>query len=330
MKIGITVGDACGVGPELLLRAFDNNELSKSFVAFGDLATLEFAKETLGHTTPLQVVGLDDEPVAGVLNVIDLGLLTKEMIQPGKIVKEAGAAAVKYIEMATRAALDKKIDAICTLPINKESCGLTYPDFQGHTELIAGMCGVTNYTMMLVTPKLIATHVSTHVSLQEAVRRVKKERILDVARLTNNAVKQIRPQARIAIAALNPHAGENGKFGNEDLDEIAPAVEAARAEGIDACGPVPADTLFMKAINGQYDAVVCMYHDQGHIPLKMVAFHEGVNTTIGLPIIRTSVDHGTAFDIAYKGIASTENLIAAFNLAVTMVGNAALGVSPMI
>jgi 4-hydroxythreonine-4-phosphate dehydrogenase len=175
--------------------------------------------------------------------------------------------------------------------------------------------------MMLVAPKLIATHVSTHVSLQEAIRRVKKDRILNVARLTSNAVKLIRPQARIAIAALNPHAGENRKFGNEDLDEIAPAVAAARAEGIDAYGPVPADTLFMKALAGQYDAVVCMYHDQGHIPLKMIAFHEGVNTTIGLPIIRTSVDHGTAFDIAYKGIASTENLIAAFNLAVTMAGN---------
>jgi 4-hydroxythreonine-4-phosphate dehydrogenase len=321
MKIAITMGDASGVGPELLLRAFDRNELTSPFVAFGDLAALEFAKETLGYSTPLHGIKLDEEPVPGVLNVIDLGLLTKAMIQPGKIVKEAGDAAVKYVEMATRAALDKKVDAICTLPINKESSGLSHPDFQGHTELIAGICGITNYTMMLVAPKLIATHVSTHVSLQEAIRRVKKDRILNVARLTSNAVKLIRPQARIAIAALNPHAGENRKFGNEDLDEIAPAVAAARAEGIDAYGPVPADTLFMKALAGQYDAVVCMYHDQGHIPLKMIAFHEGVNTTIGLPIIRTSVDHGTAFDIAYKGIASTENLIAAFNLAVTMAGN---------
>jgi 4-hydroxythreonine-4-phosphate dehydrogenase len=321
MKIAITMGDACGVGPELLLRAFKNDELKSPFIAIGDIAALELAMKKLGITVPVKSIGLADEPDAGVLNIVDAGLLKTSDITPGQISKAAGDAAVKYVETATRAALAGTIDAIVTLPINKESSGLSHPDFQGHTELIAGICGITNYTMMLVAPKLIATHVSTHVSLQEAIRRVKKDRILNVARLTSNAVKLIRPQARIAIAALNPHAGENRKFGNEDLDEIAPAVAAARAEGIDAYGPVPADTLFMKALAGQYDAVVCMYHDQGHIPLKMIAFHEGVNTTIGLPIIRTSVDHGTAFDIAYKGIASTENLIAAFNLAVTMAGN---------
>jgi len=321
MKIAITMGDACGVGPELLVRAFKNNELQAPFIAIGDITALKFAGEKLGIDVKIKAIKMEDDPVDGLLNVVDAGLLTQEMLRPGEIVKEAGDAAVQYVALATRAALDGKIDAIVTLPINKESSGLTHPDFQGHTELIAGICGVSNYTMMLVSPKLIATHVSTHVSMQEAIRRVKKERILNVARLTSEAVKLIRPQARIAIAALNPHAGENRKFGNEDADEIAPAVEAARAEGLDAYGPVPADTLFMKALNGQYDAVVCMYHDQGHIPLKMLAFHEGVNVTIGLPIIRTSVDHGTAFDIAYKGIASTQNLVAAFNLAVTMAGN---------
>lgn len=321
MNIAITMGDACGVGPELLLRAFKHNELNGPFIAIGDIAALELAKNTLGIHVPIKAIAPGDQPAEGALNVVDPGLLKAGDITPGQISKAAGDAAVQYVELATRAALDGKIDAMVTLPINKESSGLTHPDFQGHTELIAAICGVRNYTMMLVSPKLIATHVSTHVSMQEAIRRVKKERILNVARLTNNAVKLIRPRARIAIAALNPHAGENRKFGNEDLDEIAPAVAAARAEGIDACGPVPADTLFMKALAGQYDAVVCMYHDQGHIPLKMIAFHEGVNVTIGLPIIRTSVDHGTAFDIAYKGIASTQNLVAAFNLAVTMAGN---------
>ena len=325
MNIAVTMGDASGVGPELLLRAVEKNELKRSFTAIGDLAALEVAREKLGLAVEIRTIDLGDPLQEGVLNLVDLGRLTRDMIRPGEIVKEAGAAAVEYVELATRAALDGKIDAITTLPINKESSGLTHPDFQGHTELIAGICGETNYTMMLVSPKLIATHVSTHVSLQEAIRRVKKERILNVARLTSNAVKLIRPQARIAIAALNPHAGENRKFGNEDMDEILPAVEAARSEGIDAYGPVPADTLFMKALNGQYDAIVCMYHDQGHIPLKMISFHEGVNTTIGLPIIRTSVDHGTAFDIAYQGIASTENLVAAFDLAVTMAANAAAG-----
>jgi 4-phospho-D-threonate 3-dehydrogenase / 4-phospho-D-erythronate 3-dehydrogenase len=321
MKIAITMGDACGVGPELLLRAFKNGELKSPFLAIGDIAALELAMEKLGIAVPIKSIGLHDEPDARVLNVVDAKLLKTSDITPGKISKTAGDAAVKYVELAAHAALAGTIDAIVTLPINKESSGLTHPDFQGHTELIAGICGTSNYTMMLVTPKLIATHVSTHVSMQEAIRRVKKERILSVIRLTNEAVKLIRPRAKIAIAALNPHAGENRKFGNEDADEIAPAVEAAKAEGINAHGPVPADTLFMKALNGDYDAIVCMYHDQGHIPLKMISFHEGVNVTIGLPIIRTSVDHGTAFDIAYKGVASTENLIAAFNLAVTMAGN---------
>jgi 4-hydroxythreonine-4-phosphate dehydrogenase len=321
MKIAITMGDACGVGPELLLRAFKNGELQSPFIAIGDIAALELAMKKLGISVPVKSIGLADEMDAGVLNVVDARLLKASDITPGQISKVAGDAAVKYVELATHAALAGTIDAIVTLPINKESSGLTHPGFQGHTELIAGICGISNYTMMLVAPKLIATHVSTHVSMQEAIRRVKKERILNVTRLTNDAVRLIRPRAKIAIAALNPHAGENRKFGNEDADEIAPAVEAARAEGINAHGPIPADTLFMKALNGDYDAIVCMYHDQGHIPLKMISFHEGVNVTIGLPIIRTSVDHGTAFDIAYKGIASTQNLAAAFNLAVTMAGN---------
>ena len=314
------MGDACGIGPELLLRAFTNGELHHSFVAIGDISVLEFAKSKLGIDAKIQSIAIDDTPVAGMLNVVDLGLLKQEDISPGEVSRRSGDAAVKYVELATRAALNGTIDAIMTLPINKESSGLTYPGFQGHTELIAEMCGVTNFTMMLVTPKVIATHVSTHVSMEEAIRRVKKERILEVARLTSDAVKRIRPRARIAIAALNPHAGESRKFGDEDADEVAPAVEAARAEGIDAYGPVPADTLFMKAIDGEYDAIVCMYHDQGHIPLKMLSFHEGVNVTVGLPIVRTSVDHGTAFDIAYQGIADTRDLVAAFELAATMAG----------
>ncbi len=322
MSIAITMGDACGVGPELLLRAFIKKELRHAFIAIGDISALEFAKEKLGLDADIRPIELCNEPTDGVLNILDLGLLKPEDITPGAISKAAGDAAVKYVEFATRAALDGKIDAIVTLPINKESSGLTHPGFQGHTELIAGMCGVSNFTMMLVTPKVIATHVSTHVSMEEAIRRVKKARILEVTRLTHDAVKRIRPRARIAVAALNPHAGESRKFGNEDAEEIAPAVETARAEGIDAYGPIPADTLFMKAIDGEYDAIVCMYHDQGHIPLKMLSFHEGVNVTVGLPIIRTSVDHGTAFDIAYKGIADTRDFIAAFELAMTMVGNA--------
>lgn len=320
MRIGITMGDASGVGPELLLRAFDNRELKEPFVAFGDEAVLAFAREKLKLSTPVRSVSLDEKPDDSVLNIVDAGLLKPPHIRPGEIVREAGYAAVKYVETAVRAALDGKIDAIVTLPINKESSGLSFPGFQGHTELIAEMCGVTDYVMMLAAPDLIVTHVSTHVSLREAVERVKTERILTVIRLTHDAVARIRPQARIAVAGLNPHAGESGAFGREEIDEILPAVEAARKEGIDVTGPLPPDTVFMKAVNGVYDAVVCMYHDQGHIALKLHGFHEGVNVTVGLPIVRTSVDHGTAFDIAYRGKASTRNLNRAFEMAVKLAG----------
>ncbi len=315
MRIGVTMGDASGVGPELLLRAFDNGEFSEPFVAFGDMAALTFAKETLELTTPLHVTSLAEPPADGMVNVIDTGILTREDVRPGEIVKAAGHAAVVSVKSAVHAALDGKIDAIMTLPINKESSTLTYPGFQGHTELIAEMCGVTDYTMMLAAPDLIATHVSTHVSMREAIERVKTERILTVIRLTHNAVTRIRPQARIAVAGLNAHAGEHGMFGREEIEEIQPAIEAARAEGIHVCGPIPPDTVFMQTLNGKYEAVVCMYHDQGHIALKTHGFHEGVNTTVGLPIVRTSVDHGTAFDIAYRGEASTRNVGCAFRLA---------------
>ncbi len=319
MRIGITIGDASGVGPEVLLRAHEEGgEFERPWLAFGDVGVLEYAKEALGLNTPLHAVSPGDSLSTEALNIVDAGLLKSSDVRPGEIHREAGRAAVKYVEAAVEAALEGTIDAITTLPMNKESSRLSCPGFQGRTELIAGMCGVDDFTMMLVTPGLIATHVSTHVSLREAIERVKSKRILEVIRLTHDAVKRIRPRVRIAVAGLNPHAGEHGAFGTEDIDEILPAVECARAEGIDADGPLPPDTLFMQAAGGAYDAIVCMYHDQGHVPLKLRSFHEGVNVTVGLPIVRTSVDHGTAFDIAYQGKASTENLIHAFRMAVVL------------
>jgi len=318
MRIGITMGDASGVGPELLLRAYEKGVLTEPFVAFGDLAALSFAAKKLGLHTALRAVSPDNEPSEGALNVVDAGLLTEDDIRPGEISKESGLAAVRYVEAAVRAAQAGQIDAIVTLPINKQASALSFPGFQGHTELIAAMCGVDDYTMMLTAPDVIATHVSAHVSMREAIDRVKTDRILTVIRLTHEAVKRIRPRARIAVAGLNPHAGEHGAFGREEIEQIVPAVEKARSEGIDVYGPVPPDTVFMKALGGACEAVVCMYHDQGHIALKTHGFHEGVNVTVGLPIVRTSVGHGTAFDIAYQGLASTKNLIRAFDLAVRL------------
>lgn len=315
MLIGITMGDACGLGPEILLRSAAGNSLPHPYVLFGDLEVLEFARENLNLDLAFYPVPSVDEAKPERLNVFDCRGLKRTDITVGKISAKAGAAAVKYVEVATQHALEEKIDAIATLPINKAACRHTFPNFQGHTEFIADMCDVSDYVLSLVAPKLIVTHVSTHVSLKEAVNLVKRERVLSVLQTTNSASKKLFPRVKIAVAGLNPHAGEDGAFGNEEIEHIVPAIREAQRQGIDAHGPISPDTLFMKALAGDYDAVVCMYHDQGHIPMKLHGFHETVNVTLGLPIVRTSVDHGTGFDIAYKGIASTQNFLRAFNLA---------------
>ena len=319
MLIGITMGDACGLGPEILLRTVAGNSLSHPFVVFGDLEVLEFARVKLNLNLAFHPVTSVEQANPERLNVFDCRGLRQTDITIGKVSAKAGRAAVKYVQVATEHALGNKIDAIVTLPINKAACRHTFPNFQGHTEFIAGMCGVTDYVLSLVAPNLIVTHVSTHVSLKEAVNLVKRERVLSVLQMTDTAAKKLFNRAKISVAGLNPHAGEDGAFGNEEIEEIVPAIREAQRQGIDAHGPIAPDTLFMKALDGDYDAVVCMYHDQGHIPMKLHGFHDTVNVTLGLPIIRTSVDHGTGFDIAYKGIASTQNFICAFNLAAKLV-----------
>lgn len=315
MLVGITMGDACGLGPEILLRSVAGKALSQPFVLFGDLEVLEFAREKLNLNLAFHPVGSVKGAKPERLNVFDCRGLRQSDITIGKVSAKAGAAAVKYVQVAAKHALKRKIDAIVTLPINKAACRHTFPNFQGHTEFIADMCDVSDYVLSLVAPKLIVTHVSTHVSLKEAVNLVKRERVLSVLQMTCAAAKRLFPRAKIAVAGLNPHAGEDGAFGTEEIDEIVPAIQEAQRQGIDAHGPISPDTLFMKALAGEYDAVVCMYHDQGHIPMKLHGFHETVNVTLGLPIIRTSVDHGTGFDIAYKGVASIQNFMCAFDLA---------------
>jgi 4-hydroxythreonine-4-phosphate dehydrogenase len=222
---------------------------------------------------------------------------------------------VRYVEQATRLALDREVSAIVTLPINKEAARMDRPDFTGHTELIADLCGKHDYTMMLISDKFAVTHVSTHVPMAEAVTLVQKERVHTVIRLTHQALSRLHASPRIAVAGLNPHAGEHGAFGSEDAMEILPAIEAARALGWDVVGPEPPDTVFYRASKGLFDAVVCMYHDQGHIPMKLLDFEGGVNVTLGLQVVRTSVDHGTAFDIAWQGKASTHSFVQAYRFA---------------
>ncbi len=253
---------------------------------------------------------------SGCLNVIDAGLVRRSELAVGRVSALSGRAAREYVVAATRAALSGEVSAVVTLPMNKEATQLSDLSFVGHTELIASLCGVRDVTIMLVSEQLIVTHVSTHVSLQTAIEKVKEERIRIIIRLTCEAVKRLRPHPRVAVAGLNPHAGENGLFGSQESEEIAPAVRWARSKGLPVEGPFPPDTVFHLAVRKKkFDAVVCMYHDQGHIPLKLLDFEGGVNVALGLPIVRTSVDHGTAFDIAGKGEASTVSLVRALDLA---------------
>jgi 4-phospho-D-threonate 3-dehydrogenase / 4-phospho-D-erythronate 3-dehydrogenase len=316
--IAITMGDASGVGPEIVLRrgaagaggrggrrgpdgldgAF---ALGDDVVVYGDEAVLRHGADLLGIEWPSS------------MRVVDCALLRAEDHRPGVLDAASGAAARSYVERATRDALTGAVSAIVTMPMNKEATQLSDPSFVGHTEFIAELCGVERVTMMLTAPtahgSIAVTHVSTHCSLRDAIERVRPERVLDVIELTDTTLRRFIPRPRIAVCGLNPHAGEHGLFGDEDSTQIAPAIESARSAGIDASGPHPADTVFHAAVHrGRYDAIVCMYHDQGHGPMKLLAFDSGVNVTLGLPIIRTSVDHGTAFDIAWKGEAFTTSL----------------------
>jgi 4-phospho-D-threonate 3-dehydrogenase / 4-phospho-D-erythronate 3-dehydrogenase len=308
--MAITMGDASGVGPELILRrAAQGGLLDGDVVIYGDAAILRHGAELLGIDVALDVVQHPDEVAAGVLSVIDARLLMASDHRPGLLDLAAGAAARRYVAMATDAALAHEVAGIVTMPINKEATQLTDPTFVGHTEFIAERCGAESVTMMLTSGAIAVTHVSTHCSLREAIALVQSDRVLDVIRLTQTALRGYLEAPRIAVCGLNPHAGEHGLFGSEDAEHIVPAIAAAVAEGIDASGPHPADTVFYQAVHRErYDAIVVMYHDQGHAPMKLMAFDTGVNVTLGLPIIRTSVDHGTAFDIAWQGEAFTDSL----------------------
>jgi 4-hydroxythreonine-4-phosphate dehydrogenase len=296
--LAITMGDASGVGPEILLRLHAAGRLPDDVVVYGDLAILRHGAGLLGL-----------DPELPGLRIEDLGLLDAADHRPGTLDAKSGAAARSYVVRATSDALAGSVRAVVTLPMNKEATQIGDPTFVGHTELIAAECGVSKYSMMLTAGDIAVTHVSTHVSLAEAIRRVRVERVREVIDLTDATLRRFLSRPRIAVCGLNPHAGEHGLFGTEDIEHIVPAIESAVADGLDVSGPHPADTVFHQAVHRQrFDAIVCMYHDQGHTPMKLLAFESGVNVTIGLPIVRTSVDHGTAFDIAWKGVAFIESL----------------------
>jgi 4-hydroxythreonine-4-phosphate dehydrogenase len=311
--MAITMGDASGVGPEIVLRRAADGTLGANVVIFGDAAILRHGAELL-----------DLDVDVDALNIADLGILTADDHRPGELDARAGAAARAYVEAATKEALAGGVAGLVTMPMTKEATQLSDPTFVGHTEMIAALCGATRVTMMLTNGNIAVTHVSTHCSLREAIERVRADRVLDVIELTHGALSRFLDQPRIAVCGLNPHGGEHGLFGTEDIEHIAPAIARAQEEGIDASGPHPADTVFYQAVQrDRYDAIVCMYHDQGHAPMKLLAFEDGVNVTLGLPIIRTSVDHGTAYDIAWKGVAFTQSLQHALEYAWRLAGPAA-------
>ncbi|WP_128255683.1 4-hydroxythreonine-4-phosphate dehydrogenase PdxA [Falsirhodobacter deserti] len=296
--IGITMGDPAGVGPEICVKALQ--EMSPAdrdrTLIYGNRATLNAARQAVGCDVDFdgRVVDL---PVEGA------------PLPWGRLSPVAGDAAFRFIERAVRDAEEGKIGCIVTAPINKEALNLAGHHYDGHTGMLRSLTGAQAAYMLLASDRLKVIHVSTHVSLNEAIRRATIERVLATIRAGHAHLKRIGIAApRIAVAGINPHCGENGLFGTEDDDQIAPAVKAARAEGIDAHGPISADTVFHRAYSGAFDLVVAQYHDQGHIPIKLVAFDTAVNVSVELPIDRTSVDHGTAFDIAGKGIANHGNM----------------------
>lgn len=330
--IGITMGDPSGIGGEITIKALSNKEIYEKYrpVVIGDVSVMRKAAEVTGYKE-LKIHGIKHVEEGffeyGVIDVYDMKLIEEKEILYGTVNRKGGDAAFRYVEKAIELALQKEVDATVTNPINKEALNLAGHHYSGHTEIYAALTGTSQYAMLLADKNLRVVHVSTHVSLKEACERVKKKRIYEVIKMGWKFCKNIGiDHPRIGVAGLNPHCGENGLFGREEIEEIQPAIENARKEGIQVQGPVPADTIFPKAKGGWYDLVVAMYHDQGHIPLKMEGFVydpdtrkwdsvSGVNITLGLPIIRTSVDHGTAFDQAGKGTAKEESLIKAIEYA---------------
>ena len=316
--LGLTIGDPAGVGPEICVKALSRKEVAEICrpVLYGDEGVLRRAMGVVSTPLELHRIGQAAEFRDGVMNVISLDNMP-DTWEYGRVQATCGKAAFEFIVRAVEDAKEGKIAGVVTGPINKESMNTAGMHYAGMTEVFAELTGTKDYSMMLTGGPLKVIHVSTHLSMREAVERVKKERVLRVIRLADASLRDLGyAHRRIAVAGLNPHSSENGLFGLEEEREVIPAIEAAKAEGLDVTGPVPPDTVFMKASTGMFDIVVAMYHDQGHIPLKLLDFMGGVNVTVGIPVIRTSVDHGTAFDIAGKGIADETSMIKAIELGV--------------
>jgi len=318
------MGDPAGVGPELCVRALSNPEVLRLCqpVVFGQMDVLKRVSQAISVSLPAELQVLDGASANTSPNptVVNCSGPAAESVVPGKISPTCGAAGFTYIKTAIEAAMAGHIDGVSTAPINKESLRLANVQFPGHTEIFTALTGSKKTCMMLRSDVLTVSMVTTHIGYAEAPKRIGTQRIIDVIELTASAIETMngRP-AQLAICGLNPHAGEHGLFGNREEEEfVEPAVAQARAKGINIEGPLPPDTAFTTSNRKKFDGVVCLYHDQGHIPFKMLAFDDGVNITLGLPIVRTSVDHGTAFDIAWKGVANPTSFYKSIEFAVRL------------
>lgn len=321
--VAVTMGDGAGVGPEVTVAATLNAEILEICrpVVIGDARRLVKAAALLGHDVEVRAVetvdGIDN--IRGVIHVIDLELLPDDLAW-GRVSAVAGDAAYQYIRVAAALASRREVHAICTAPLNKEALHLAGHKYPGHTEMLAELTGTPEVSMMLTSPKLRVIHVTTHIGLLDAIDRIEPGLVERTIRRGWTALRQGGIDSpRIGVCGINPHAGEGGLFGRgEEEQKIVPALNKLRLEGIDTVGPMPADTAFFLAGRGDYDLIVAMYHDQGHGPVKVLGIDAGVNVTVGLPVIRTSVDHGTAFDIAGTGTVLTESMIEAMRQAVRL------------
>ncbi|MCL2382482.1 MAG: 4-hydroxythreonine-4-phosphate dehydrogenase PdxA [Treponema sp.] len=336
--LGISIGDPSGIGPEICVKALCLNEIHEraALVVYADRQVLLDGLEVTGKSFALNAVKdpRNAKGSPGVIDYVDVGVITRKGEYAYSTVgAKSGEASFQYVVSAIRDAMEGKTAGVVTGPINKEAINMAGHDYAGHTEIFADYTKTKSYGMLLSGGGLNVIHCTTHVSMRDACDLITKDRVFDTIRLAQKSLCLMgRQTRRIAVAGLNAHASENGLFGTEEAAAIIPAIEAARAQGLDVTGPVPPDTVFVKALGGQFDVVVAMYHDQGHIPLKLCGFKmdpqtglyssmSGVNATIGLPIIRTSVDHGTAFGKAGKNRANEESLVDAINMAITFAEN---------
>ncbi|OBR91907.1 4-hydroxythreonine-4-phosphate dehydrogenase 2 [Clostridium ragsdalei P11] len=324
--IGITMGDAAGVGPEIIVKALKHSDIYDicSPVVIGDPKFLKKAIEVTKLDISLNLIDdiKDAKFLYGQIDCFNIDIIPEDL-PIGKVSPVSGDAAFQFVKRAIELAKEKKIQAICTAPLNKEAMQKGGHKFAGHTEILAKLTDTKDYSMMLSSPKLKVIHLTTHVGLVKAVEMINPDRTYKVIKLANEVLSRAGyKKPRIAVSGINPHAGENGIFGNgEEEEKLIPGIKRAQEDGIEVTGPYPPDTVFFRAVNGDFDIVVACYHDQGHIPIKVLGMSDGINVTVGLNggVIRTSVDHGTAFDIAGKNIADEKSMLAAIKSAVELV-----------